>query len=178
MTRILRGYLGLGSNLGDREHNLAAALAELRLDLRFTLSSASALYSSAPWGYASQHGFINQVIECQWRGTAAELWELLQAVQSQGQREQQAGQAYADRTIDLDILDIDPPPAVQASAGLLIPHPRAHARAFVLIPWQEIAPQHSLLGQPLAHWIAALPRQELDSLRRIAGAGHLARPHA
>ena len=133
-------YLSIGSNIGDRLHHLTEAVRALHLHEGLMVSSVSSIYETAPVGFTDQADFLNMVV-CVETGLAAqELLEICQNI------EQELGRVrdirWGPRTVDLDILlynndNIE-------TENLIVPHPRMHERAFVLIPLLEIAP---LIGQ-------------------------------
>ena len=139
-------YLGLGSNLGDREDNLRRAVSLLHQQV--SLAALSSVYETEPWGYTSQPAFLNLACAVETRLSPQELLELAQGV------ERELGRVptfrYGPRTMDVDILlygdeVIDTP-------ELQIPHPGFPERAFVLVPLAEIAPRivHPSLGKSVA----------------------------
>jgi len=128
-------YVGLGSNLGDRAGAIERALAALAALPSTTLVARSSLYRSAPLD-APGDDYLNAVVHLR---TALAPLALLHALQ---EIERAAGRvrpfANAPRTLDLDLLLHGD--AVLASETLTLPHPRLHARAFVLAPLAEVAP--------------------------------------
>ena len=126
-------YLGLGSNLGDREANLCYALELLGKSI--ALEKTSSLYDTEPWGYENQPRFLNCV--CVGR-TSLKPQALLTAVKDV---ERALGRvptfSNGPRLIDVDILFYGQ--QVIEQPGLEIPHPRMAERAFVLVPLGEIA---------------------------------------
>ncbi len=129
-----RVYLGLGTNVGDREQNLRAALRRLRG--LGAIAAVSSVYRSEPVGYREQPDFWNLVVElC----TTREPLDLLEEVQG---IEAELGRVRtfknAPRTIDIDILLYGD--EVLETESLVVPHPRMMERAFVLRPLAEIAP--------------------------------------
>ncbi|HWR59535.1 MAG TPA: 2-amino-4-hydroxy-6-hydroxymethyldihydropteridine diphosphokinase, partial [Thermodesulfovibrionales bacterium] len=129
-------YVGIGSNLGDREENCLKAI-RLLSDSGVTFRKQSSMYETEPWGVKTQPRFINMAIEIETDKTPLELLYYLKAI------EQDAGRTetgkWGPRVIDLDILLYDD--LVINEADLQIPHPHMHERDFVLKPLAEIAPQ-------------------------------------
>ena len=125
-------YIGLGSNLGDREGTIRRAVELLGA------ARVSTLIETEPWGYADQPRFLNAVAELETdEPPRALLARLLEIERELGRTRE--GPRYGPRTIDLDLLlygddRLDEP-------GLGLPHPRLHERAFVLEPLAELAPE-------------------------------------
>ena len=129
-----RVYLGLGSNLGEREQNLATALA--RLQERLRLVAVSALYETAPWGITEQPPFLNAAVAAETDLSPSDLLAFVKGVEREMGR--QPSGLWGPRLIDIDILlygDL-----VLQTPGLAIPHPNLAERPFVLVPLAEIAP--------------------------------------
>jgi len=133
-------YLGLGSNLGNRQQMLAQALAELAL--RVTVEAVSSLYETKPLYYADQPLFLNAACRISTSLGPHQLLALVKGIESKLGR--QPNSHKNPRPIDIDILLYDD--LVMQSQTLSIPHPRMLERAFVLIPLAEIAPD---LVQPV-----------------------------
>jgi 2-amino-4-hydroxy-6-hydroxymethyldihydropteridine diphosphokinase len=130
-------YVGLGSNLGDREATIARA-AEL-----IGATRVSTVIETEPWGYADQPPFLNAVAEVETSLTARQLLDHLLDVERRLGRER-VGPQWGPRTIDLDLLlygdeRIDEP-------GLVVPHPRLLERRFVLEPLAELVPSRRIPG--------------------------------
>ncbi len=130
-------YVGLGSNLGDREALIRKA-AELIGALRL-----STIIETEPWGYESQPRFLNAVAEIETRLSPRALLDELLDVESKLGRER-VGPQWGPRTIDLDLLlfgdeSIDEP-------GLVVPHPHLTERLFVLEPLAELVPTRRIPG--------------------------------
>jgi 2-amino-4-hydroxy-6-hydroxymethyldihydropteridine diphosphokinase len=149
-------YLSLGSNLGDREANLRAALHELRPN------RVSAIYETEPVGLAEQPWFLNLVAELE---TALYPEQLL----AEAQRiEHDLGRVRTipngPRTVDIDVLLYDD--AVLHTPQLEIPHPRLHERRFVLAPLAELTPdlRHPVIGQTVIDMLKSLPTQPICRL--------------
>lgn len=143
---MAHAYLGLGTNLGDREANLRAAIGGL--SEIGTIASISSVYRTEPVGYRDQPDFWNLVVELR---TALAPEALLRAVQ---RIEDALGRTRpfpnAPRVIDIDVLLYDD--LVSETADLTVPHPRMLERGFVLRPLVEIAPEleHPGTGERLA----------------------------
>ena len=134
-------YLGLGSNLGDRQATLDAAVSALAPSVR--LLHRSAIYETAPWGYTDQPAFLNQVLEAETDFEPKDLLALLKATEKQLGR--QTRFRNGPREIDIDILLIDD--LVLNEDRLRVPHPGLHERAFILTPLADVAPDLIIPGQ-------------------------------
>lgn len=150
MERVT-AYLGIGSNLGCREENLAAAIQRLNdgpvdseshspatsahVANTINVLRSSSVYQTAPWGLEDQPDFLNCVIEVGTQLPPAGLLERAKAVEETLGR--QPGLRYGPRLIDVDILLYGS--MVVEQPDLEIPHPRLHLRAFALIPLAELA---------------------------------------
>jgi 2-amino-4-hydroxy-6-hydroxymethyldihydropteridine diphosphokinase len=128
-------YLGLGSNIGDREKNLRHAFRLLE-ESQLKATKISGLYETEPVDYLDQPWFLNAVLEAETELPANELLAVLRGIESQMGSKKVI--AKGPRLIDLDVLlygnaTIDTP-------DLQVPHPRMLQRNFVLVPLAEIAP--------------------------------------
>ena len=150
--RLVRAWIGLGSNLGDRGSHLARARAELGLVPGIEVVGASRIYETEPVGPEDQGPYLNAVIAVDTELSPRHLLERLLDVERQGGRTRSAENArWGPRAIDLDLLFYGD--ATVDEAGLAIPHPRLHARAFVLEPLCELAPAwvHPGLGDSVGN---------------------------
>lgn len=129
-------YLSLGTNLGDKRHNIAEATEKIR-ELIGDITCLSALYATKPWGFESENDFINAAVCVETTLTPRQLLQATQEIErSMGRKEKSRDGKYSDRLIDIDILTygdetVDEP-------DLKIPHPLMHERDFVMIPLNEI----------------------------------------
>jgi 2-amino-4-hydroxy-6-hydroxymethyldihydropteridine diphosphokinase len=129
-------YLGLGSNLGNREMLLAQASDEIAR-LIGPILRQSALYVTKPWGFSSQNDFLNAVVCCRTALLPREvLWRTQQIECQLGRKQKSAGGVYHDRPIDIDILLYDDWHVQEPD--LQIPHPLMLQRDFVMRPLLEI----------------------------------------
>jgi 2-amino-4-hydroxy-6-hydroxymethyldihydropteridine diphosphokinase len=138
-------YLGLGSNLGDKDQNLNDTVRILSQELGKVLK-LSTFYTSDPWGYQSENEYLNAVVLVVTSFSPDEVLAKTQMIERKLGRTVKSGDHYVDRLIDIDILLYDN--LIIDRAELKIPHPLISKRDFVLIPLTEIAPE---LIDPVSH---------------------------
>jgi 2-amino-4-hydroxy-6-hydroxymethyldihydropteridine diphosphokinase len=143
---MAEAYIGLGSNLGDRYANLAAAREAIEREAG-EITALSAIYDTAPWGPVPQNNYLNQVVRVAAVGRPRDLLEVLLRIERALGRDRANEVRYGPRTIDLDILLYEG--AAVDEPDLVIPHPRLAERAFALVPLAEIAPQLAISGRPI-----------------------------
>ncbi len=141
-------YLGLGSNLDDREANIASALKMLGQETQIV--KVSSLYETEPVGHKDQPWFLNCVCSVETDLSPRALLKFVKAIERKLGRK--PTRRFGPRLIDIDILFYDS--LVFDSPELTIPHPRLVERAFVLVPLKEIAPN-------LVHPLSGLAIEEL-----------------
>lgn len=130
-------YLGLGTNVGNKEVNLTRAIEELSLALGKCIARSS-FYETEPWGYESDNRFINCAAIFSTVKSPLELLDITESIERKlGRTRKSIDGIYHDRTIDIDILLYDD--RTIESERLTIPHPLMHERLFVLAPLAEIA---------------------------------------
>ena len=162
---MTRAVLSLGANLGDRAGAIRAALTALKDD---GLVARSTLYETPPWGPVEQPPYLNAIAVVSgprdahgWLVRAHEL-------------EQAAGrtreQRWGPRTLDVDVVTVtqdDGTPVLSDDPRLTLPHPHAHERAFVLLPWATLEPHAVLPGKGrVADLLAALPADDRLAVNR------------
>jgi 2-amino-4-hydroxy-6-hydroxymethyldihydropteridine diphosphokinase len=160
-------YLGLGSNLGDRAGNLAAALVGLD-GVGVTLRRRSPLYETAPVGVRDQPWFLNAVAEMETALTPRALLAAAKEVERAVGRT--AGPRWGPRVVDVDLLLYDDRQVAQTEPWLEIPHPEMWRRLFVLVPLRDLRPDlRAPDGTPIATRIAVLEAATGDAVRPYAG---------
>jgi 2-amino-4-hydroxy-6-hydroxymethyldihydropteridine diphosphokinase len=162
---VTRAVLSLGANLGDRAGALRAAMVALTDD---GLIARSTLYETPPWGPVEQPPYLNAIAVVRgprdaagWLARAHEL-------------EQAAGRTrdvrWGPRTLDVDVITVtqdDGTPVLSDDPALTLPHPRAHERAFVLVPWATLDPTAVLPGHGrVTDLVAALPPEDVAAVVR------------
>lgn len=141
---MTEAWVGLGSNLGDRAAILDAALERIDQLGSSRVVGVSRYYRTAPWGETDQPEFINAVACVRTSLSADALLRALLAVESALGRTRD-GSRWGPRVIDLDLLLFGDERIERDD--LVVPHPRLHERAFVLIPLAELAPERVVPGQ-------------------------------
>ena len=134
---MVRAYLGIGTNLGDRMAYLQAAVDGLRRADGVEVSTVSSVYETAPVGGPEQGAFLNAVVAVDTELEALGLLRVAQALETDAERVRI--ERWGPRTLDVDVLLFGD--VVSDDPDLLIPHPRMSERAFVMIPLAEIAPE-------------------------------------
>ena len=145
-------FLGIGTNLGDREANLRTALQLLHERVGECLA-CSLIYRSAPQGFVSENEFANMVVVCKTDHSLEDILCITQQIEREmGRTEKSVNGIYHDRVIDIDLLKALTPfnspskgenyaegeEIVCCTDTLTLPHPRMHERDFVMIPLREV----------------------------------------
>ncbi|MDN7247550.1 2-amino-4-hydroxy-6-hydroxymethyldihydropteridine diphosphokinase [Planococcus shenhongbingii] len=129
-------YLSLGSNMGNRLEMLKQAVRILAEHTSIEVVAISSLYETEPVGFTKQDPFLNMVVRIRTTLAALELLDVCQEIELELHRERLV--RWGPRTIDLDILLYNQD--AMETERLIVPHPRMHERAFVLIPLLEVNP--------------------------------------
>src|SRR5690625_662184 len=158
-----RVYVALGTNIEPREQYLQDALELLTKDKRVNILKKSSIYQTVPVGYTDQPDFLNMVIEIDTSLIAIDLLDVCQEIEENLGRKRTI--RYGPRTIDLDILVYNQED--RQSERLIIPHPRMHERAFVLVPLREIAPKLDVpkIKKQVVDLIDELPEEAIKDVK-------------
>jgi 2-amino-4-hydroxy-6-hydroxymethyldihydropteridine diphosphokinase len=142
---MIHAYVALGSNLGDREATLRAAVRRLRALPRTQVLAVSRLRETEPVGYLDQPRFLNGAVELETELQPRELLDALLDLERAFGRDRSGVPAHGPRTLDLDLLLYGDETIVEP--GLEIPHPRLHERRFVLEPLADLDPAVEVPGR-------------------------------
>jgi 2-amino-4-hydroxy-6-hydroxymethyldihydropteridine diphosphokinase len=167
--------LALGSNLGDRLATLQAGIDDLADVPDIALRAVSAVFETSPVGGPDQPDYLNAVLLA---GSTLPCREILRCTQA---AEQAQGRVrtlrWGPRTLDIDIIACGD--EISDDPELTLPHPRAHERAFVLLPWHDVDPAATLPGSgPVADLVAGLRSGTAGTIRRRGDLRLTVRPQA
>lgn len=152
--------VALGSNIGEKAGNIAAAIRELTRDGAIRLVSQSRNFRTPPWGVTDQDWFVNACVAVDTELSPRALLGRCLAVERKLGRVR--AKKWGPRVIDLDVLVYRN--ETIADEDLTLPHPRVHERAFVLAPLADIAPDLVVSGKPVREWLAAIDRTGVEPL--------------
>lgn len=153
---MMKVFLSLGSNLGNRQTNLSKAINEIDENVGRVISF-SGVYETEAWGFESNDNFLNQVIVVMTDVEPFQLIDDLLDIEKTMGRKRNDYRKYESRIIDIDILFYGE--EIISEENLKIPHPLLHERKFILEPLNEIAPDliHPLLGKPISKLLEECP---------------------
>jgi 2-amino-4-hydroxy-6-hydroxymethyldihydropteridine diphosphokinase len=155
--------LALGSNMGDRLANLQLAVDVLAADPGIEAVAVSRVFETSPVGGPDQPDYLNAVVLADSDLPALAILERCQAAELKAGRVRSV--RWGARTLDVDVIACGA--EISADPVLTLPHPRAHARAFVLAPWLDVDPDAVLPGNgPVAALLAGL---STEGIRPVAG---------
>ena len=167
-----RAVLSIGSNL---DSDLGSPLDNLRFAVATfsgQLQGASGVFRTPPWGGVEQRDYLNAVlIVSDPEADAAEWLARSQATENEAGRVREV--RWGPRTLDVDVITVEDPPGVQVVSteeSLTLPHPRAHERAFVLVPWWSLDPEAVLAGHgTVLSLLQRLSPAEVDAVTVLPG---------
>ena len=157
-------YVGLGTNLGDKEQNLKVAVQKIEEQIGKVVS-LSAFYITAPWGFTSENSFLNAAACVETKLSPLEVLQETQMIEKElGRTQKSVNRMYSDRLIDIDLLlyeDLILSAVTPSGAELNLPHPLMTERDFVMKPLVEIAPElvHPVLGKTMRELISSFSPQ-------------------
>lgn len=158
-----RAVLSIGSNIGDSLAHLQGVVDGLREHV----VAVSPVYATAPWGGVEQQDFLNAIVVVDDPGTDAHGW-LRRGQELEASADRVREQRWGPRTLDVDVVTCD---GIRSDdPELTLPHPRAHERAFVLVPWLAVEPDATLdvdgVDVRVDEMLAQLDASERDGVRR------------
>lgn len=152
--------LSIGSNLGDRLARLQAAVDAFRT----WLVAVSPVYETPPWGPVPQDDFLNAVLLVRDPAATAAQWlTRAQAAEATAGRVREV--RWGPRSLDVDVVAVAG--VTSTDPQLTLPHPHAHERAFVLVPWLAVDPAAELAGRAVSSWLAELPVEDVAGVRLV-----------
>ncbi|GGC76236.1 2-amino-4-hydroxy-6-hydroxymethyldihydropteridine diphosphokinase [Hoyosella rhizosphaerae] len=159
---MTEAVLSIGSNQGDRLGHLSSVVESLGE----RCVSVSSVYVTPPWGGVEQPDFLNAIIIAS--DPAWGPWDWLRFGQECERRADRVREVrWGPRTLDVDVIacTANGQGVVSAHPDLVLPHPRAHLRAFVLVPWAEVQPTAELHGRTISDVLADL--EDRNDVRRF-----------
>ncbi|MBD8507290.1 2-amino-4-hydroxy-6-hydroxymethyldihydropteridine diphosphokinase [Hoyosella sp. G463] len=156
--------LSIGSNIGDRRAHLESVVDALGE----RLIARSRIYETPPWGGVEQEPFLNAILLAEDSDWLPDDWLAL-AQRCEGAADRVRDIRWGPRTLDVDIVTCHDADGEIRSGDprLTLPHPRAHERAFVLVPWAQARPGASLGGIPVTELLDRLPAAEVQAVRPL-----------
>ena len=162
---MAEALIGLGGNVGDARNTLDRAVALLCKDGQVRLLARSSDYRTPPWGFEHQPPFINLCIAVETSLTPHDLLARAQAIEHALGRERAKERRWGPRRIDIDLLAYDD--LTLQTPDLTLPHPRLFARAFVLAPLAEIAPERVIAGVRMRDALALVDTSGIERLAPV-----------
>lgn len=138
----MKAAIGLGSNMGDRLAHLQSAIDALNSATATQVHSVSPVFETDPVGGPEQDDYLNAVAVIKTVLSPEQLLAVTQQIELDANRERK--EYWGPRTLDIDILAMDNEKF--ETTNLVLPHPRAHERAFVLVPWATLDPDFQIPG--------------------------------
>ncbi|MDK6806572.1 2-amino-4-hydroxy-6-hydroxymethyldihydropteridine diphosphokinase [Corynebacterium sp. HMSC062E11] len=155
----MRAVLSIGSNMEDRRALLQTVFDEFAAET----VAASPVYATPPWGVTDQDEFLNAVLIVDVDCTPLKLLRRGQKLEETAERVRV--RHWGPRTLDVDIVQVDG--VTSDDPELTLPHPYAHERAFVLVPWLAADEHAQLNGTPVRELIAGLDEDEVAAVKEV-----------
>jgi 2-amino-4-hydroxy-6-hydroxymethyldihydropteridine diphosphokinase len=159
---MAEAWLALGGNIGDARANIARAIAMLCDGALVRLVARSSDYRTPPWGLTNQPDFVNAAVEVETSLSPHQLLSRAQACERALGRDRAKERRWGPRLIDIDVLAYDD--VELHDADLTLPHPFLFARAFVLVPLAEIAPERIIAGIRVRDALARIDTRGIEKL--------------
>ena len=155
----MHAVLSIGSNMEDRRALLQTVFGEFAAET----IAASPVYATPPWGVTDQDEFLNAVLIVDVEESPLELLRRGQKLEEAAERVRV--RHWGPRTLDVDIVQVDG--VTSTDPELTLPHPYAHERAFVLVPWLAEDPHAELNGTPVSELVASLDSTEVAAVKEV-----------
>ncbi|MEZ2122740.1 MULTISPECIES: 2-amino-4-hydroxy-6-hydroxymethyldihydropteridine diphosphokinase [unclassified Corynebacterium] len=158
----MRAVLSIGANLNEAAGTVSGVLRHFAPET----VAVSPVYDTAPWGVTDQPDFANAVVVIETTGTPEELLDRCQELENAAGRIREV--RWGPRTLDVDIVQCTTDNGTEVTsdtARLTLPHPHAHERAFVLVPWFAADPGARLNGVPIGQLIEGLAAEDVAGVR-------------
>ena len=156
-----KAYLGLGTNIGDREGYLRQACEILQKHTQINILKISKVYETKAWGYTEQDDFFNICVEIETTLSPLELLEVCHLIEEKLNRVRVI--RWGPRTIDVDILFFNN--IISEDESLTLPHPRIKERAFVLIPLMDLNESLIINDKPISYYLSKLSKEEREEVK-------------
>ena len=158
-----KAYLGLGTNMGDKQAYLKEACKIISDNPNINIVKISKIYKTKAWGYTNQDDFLNICIEVDTNLSPGELLEVCHEVENKLNRVRVI--RWGPRTIDVDILFFNN--IISTDENLILPHPRIKERAFVLIPLMDLNKELVIDNKTISYYLSNLEKEELEQVKEV-----------
>lgn len=158
-----KAYLGLGTNMGDKQAYLKEACKIISDNTNINIVKISKVYKTKAWGYTNQDDFLNICIEVDTNLSPEELLEVCHEVENKLNRVRVI--RWGPRTIDVDILFFNN--IISTDENLTLPHPRIKERAFVLIPLMDLNKELVIDNKTISYYLSNLEKEELKQVEEV-----------
>lgn len=158
-----KAYLGLGTNMGNRENYLRKAVEIINNNQEIKILKVSKVYETKAWGLKEQGDFLNLCVEIETELNPQELLEVCHKVEEELNRVRTI--RWGPRTIDVDILFFND--MLSLDENLTLPHPRIKERAFVLIPLMDLNTNLIIDNKPISYYLNKLSKDEIEEVKEF-----------
>lgn len=156
-----KAYLGLGTNMGNRENYLRKAVEIINNNQEIKILKVSKVYETKAWGLKEQDDFLNLCVEIETELNPQELLEVCHKVEEELNRVRTI--RWGPRTIDVDILFFND--MLSLDENLTLPHPRIKERAFVLIPLMDLNTNLLIDNKTISYYLNKLSKDEIEEVK-------------